>query len=396
MTLLARLGLAALGVLAALLVLELGLRLLYPHVPIIERHAGLGTRGRPNLDVRKAFGGHERVVRVATNADGLRGPGLPSAKAPGTRRLLALGDSFTFGAAVEQEEAWPWRLQELLNRSCPGRRYEVVNAGMSGYGTGQARLLYSSLEQRLRPDVAILGLSVVNDLLDDLCIEEASSRPKTTAPCFTLEDDRLSLTPPAAPAPTPSAGWRPRPRVIDFMLGQAKRLTVWHPGLLTLVGRTGYRPALPYMPATVASWYDPQYSEPGWRLTRHLLRDLRDHLAARDVPFVVLVIPASLQVDFGLQAALRLLGEGQPAVRAFFDEPTRPQRLVGEFCREAGLECVDPLPALLEAERAGTRTYYAMDQHWMPAAHALAAEAVARRLRDRGLAPPMHTAGPGG
>lgn len=393
MTLLARLGLAALGVLAALLLLELGLRLLYPHVPIIERHAGLGTRGRPNLDVRKAFGGHERVVRVATNADGLRGPGLPAAKAPGTTRLLALGDSFTFGDAVELEEAWPWRLQELLNQGVAGRRYEVVNAGVSGYGTGQMRLLYASLEERLRPDVAVLGLTVVNDLLDNLCIEEASYRPRTAAPCFTLEGGRLHLTPPAPPAPAPPAAWRPHLRVIDFMLKQAKRLTVWHPGLLQLASRIGYRPELPYMPATVASWYDPRYSEPGWRLTRRLLLELHDDLAARDVTFIVIVIPAALQVDPGLQAALRLLGDGQPAVRAFFDEPTKPQRLVLALCREAGLECVDPLPALLAAERAGTRTYYAMDSHWTPAAHALAAEAVARRLRDRGLAPPLHAAG---
>ena len=34
--------------------------MLYPDVPIIRRDERLGSLARPNLDVRKTFGGHER------------------------------------------------------------------------------------------------------------------------------------------------------------------------------------------------------------------------------------------------------------------------------------------------------------------------------------------------
>ena len=396
MTWLHRFGLAALGLGLALLSLELGLRLLYPDVRIIDRHDRLGSLGRPNLDVRKTFGGHERVVRITTNAFGLRGLSMPDGRAPGVGRVLALGDSFTFGAAVEAEEAWPARLEGFLNRGRAGRRWEVVNAGIPGHGTGQQLLLYRMLEDRLRPDVVVLGLTVVNDLLDNLCIEEAIYAPKSTVPCFTLEGDDLRVTGPASAATVPRAQaspWLPRLRVADFFTAQARRLTVGNPKLLELAGWSGMTVDLPYVPATVASWYDPRYVEPGWRLTQRIVLELRAELDARGVRLVLLVIPAALQADVGLQAALRILGHRHTPVQAFLADPARPQRLVAEFCRAIALECLDALPGVLELERRGARTYYAIDNHWTPVGHAMAAELIARRLGERALADPVRTVG---
>lgn len=376
--------LAAVGLGLAFLSLEVGLRVLYPDVVIVGRDERLGSLARPNLDVRKTFGGHERVVRVTTNGFGLRGPELPQGRTPGLRRVLALGDSFTFGAAVEAAEAWPAQLEARLNRSGSASRWQVVNAGIPGHGTGQELLLSRMLEDRLQPDAVVLGLTVVNDLLDNLCVEEASYAPKPDVPCFTLAGERLQLRPPTPVTEAPPR--RLRLRAVDFVAGQARRLTVWNPKILSWAEASGMSMDLPYVPATVASWYDPRYAEPGWRLTERLLLELREHLFARRVPLVILIVPAALQVDGGLQSALRTLGHRHAAVQAFLDDPARPQRLITEFCRGAALECVDALPAVRDLDRRGTRTYYAIDNHWTPAAHAAAADLVARRLADRALA----------
>jgi lysophospholipase L1-like esterase len=297
---------------------------------------------------------------------------------------MALGDSFTFGAAVEAGEAWPAQLQSRLNHGGSASRWQVVNAGIPGHGTGQELLLFQMLEDRLQPDVVVLALTVVNDLLDNLCVEEASYAPKANAPCFTLSGERLQLTPPAPAVEAPPR--RSHLRALDFVVGQARRLTVWNPKILTWAEASGVSMDLPYVPATVASWYDPRYAEPGWRLTQRLVLELRERLVARRVPLVVLIVPAALQVDAGLQSALRTLGHRHAAVQAFLDDPGKPQRLVTEFCRGAALECVDALPAVRDLERRGTRTYYAIDNHWTPAAHAAAADLVARRFADRALA----------
>ncbi len=69
-----------------------------------------------------------RSFLVNTNARRLRGEAFSDTPAVGTTRILAIGDSVTFGWGVSQEEAWPARLQQALRAR--GRSVEVLNAGV--------------------------------------------------------------------------------------------------------------------------------------------------------------------------------------------------------------------------------------------------------------------------
>lgn len=390
--------LASVGSALALVLVEITLRATYPEMAIFTRHERLGLVNLPNLDGRLTFGGHERVVRITTNSIGLRASEIPMTKARGVRRVVALGDSFTFGNSVEQDEAWPQELEKRLNERQGTVRYEVINAGVSTYGTGQELLLYQMLAGRLQADLVVLGFDVVNDLLDNLCIEEADFRPKSTIPCFTMGGDGLAVRWPRKPQNQSPASPRSRLlrlRAAEFFVVQLKRLTVWNPGIVGLLQRVGVPVKLPHVPGTVASWYDARFSESGWTLTRQLFLKLRSVLESRGVPLLVLIIPSSLQVDRGRQEAVRLLGRDQRPIQDFFSDPTRPQRLLHEFCAEAKLECVDPLPALLEAQARGESLYYPVDGHWTPIAHRIAAGLVAQRLRTSTLWQATHTVGHG-
>ena len=378
----------------AFFAVDLGLRILYPQVPIITMHPRLGTSLRTNLSVRKAFGGHERVVTVTTNAIGLRGSEVPGAKPRGVRRILALGDSFTFGDGVQLDETWPRQLEQRLNAAGP--EYEVVNAGVGGYGTAHELLLSGTLVPSVQPDLVVLGFSVVNDVLDNLCVDEASYGPRSHAPCFTLDGDRLALTEPGPSTGRPSGSWTaPGARAAQFFRDELRRVAFWNPHVLDVARRLGLRLELPYTPATITSWYDDRYAGRGWALTRRLLVEIRDRLAERDLPLVVLIIPASVQVedaDGAKKTILRSLGGDKRPIRGFLDDPTRPQRLLAGLCAEARLECVDPLSSLLDAERRGHRAYYPLDQHWTPLGHGIGAEAIATRLRQLGWAEPAVSA----
>src|SRR5437762_1543338 len=184
------------GCLFAFVAIEIALHVAFPRMRLLVRHERLGSLPRPNMKGRTTFGGHERIVHIVTNSLGLRGPEI-GPKPAGVRRVLALGDSFTFGHAVEAAEAWPAVLEGLLNAR-GGPRYEVVNAGVGGYGTGQELLLYEELESRVQPDLVVLGFAVVNDVLDNLCIY--AEHVKADSPCFHQEGSRLTLTPPRPPA----------------------------------------------------------------------------------------------------------------------------------------------------------------------------------------------------
>lgn len=386
-----------LGGLLGLLVVEVLLRVAYPgHFSALMEHPELGQVVRPNHGGWKTYGVHERVVHIQTNSMGLRSAEIPATRVPGVRRVLALGDSFTFGDAVEQEEAWPHELEKRLNEGQSTYRYEVINAGVSGYGTGQQLLLYRRLEGRLYPDLVMVGFSVVNDLLDNLCVDEGSYRPRADAPCFTMENGELTVRRPQLSGDQrdrPPRSWWGHSRAAAFFVGQAKQVMIWNPGVLDLLQHVGALVELPYVPATVVSWYDMQFTEPGWALTRQLLLEFRRTLGNRGVPMVILIIPSSLQVEEGKGEILRLLGQHDKRVQAYLQDPVRPQRLMREFCAEVGLECVDVLPTLLEAQARGERPYYPVDQHWTPIGHRIAALLVAQRLRDLGLVRRTHTAG---
>lgn len=102
--------------------------------------------------------------RVITNSQGLRSEkefALP--KPAGKFRILAIGDSLTFGPYVNQQDTYPNRLgQDLVNADINA---EVINAGISGY-TLEDELSY--LQEKgihLQPDLVILQV-FQNDVSD--------------------------------------------------------------------------------------------------------------------------------------------------------------------------------------------------------------------------------------
>src|SRR5204863_1476949 len=85
----------------------------------------------------------ELAYEVHINALGLRGPEIERTPPVGRTRILALGDSMTFGYHLEEDETWPARLEALLRGA--GRDVEVVNGGVGGWSIDSETLF---LEER--------------------------------------------------------------------------------------------------------------------------------------------------------------------------------------------------------------------------------------------------------
>lgn len=100
---------------------------------------------------------------VSVNSHGMRAPEFAVPKPAGRIRIICFGDSYTYGYGVGQEETYPAQLGRLLEARFPGR-YEVLNAGVNGYGTFQE--LYA-LKRALRyqPDVVIVSSTYNDDVL---------------------------------------------------------------------------------------------------------------------------------------------------------------------------------------------------------------------------------------
>ncbi len=97
------------------------------------------------------------------NALGCRGPDYAIPKGPETVRILLLGDSYTLGAGVRESDTFGSKLEQLLNKSASSsKHYELINCGVSGYGTREERLLYETRVKKYQPDIVLLSI-VTND-----------------------------------------------------------------------------------------------------------------------------------------------------------------------------------------------------------------------------------------
>jgi len=74
-------------------------------------------------------------------------------------RIITLGDSYTFGLFVEDNENWPKQLEQILYQACKKYNYEVINLGMEGYDIEYTLERYKTRGQKYNPDL-ILWLHV--------------------------------------------------------------------------------------------------------------------------------------------------------------------------------------------------------------------------------------------
>ncbi len=94
---------------------------------------------------------------LRTGRLGYNTPDVDRRKAPGTFRVVALGDSSTFGWGVDPEETYPRRLEALLRERHPGMKVEVINLGVCGYSSFQGRILLERDALAFQPDVVTIS-----------------------------------------------------------------------------------------------------------------------------------------------------------------------------------------------------------------------------------------------
>jgi lysophospholipase L1-like esterase len=116
-------------------------------------------------------------IPVSINSKGLRGAEIDYSKPEGVVRILNLGDSVAMGWGVRVEDTYGQRLEALLNEGVePGRRYEVVNAGVPGWNLENSLAYLQAEGERYQPDVVLLDITLVNDIFGSSALEEAGRR----------------------------------------------------------------------------------------------------------------------------------------------------------------------------------------------------------------------------
>lgn len=104
----------------------------------------------------------KRPAITRYNADGLNDTKNYSVKKDkGVYRIVALGDSYTFGAYVDTDKNWTEVLENMLNekRICKNiDKFEVINLGVGGYDMEYEVERYRRLGQKYDPDLIVWTL----------------------------------------------------------------------------------------------------------------------------------------------------------------------------------------------------------------------------------------------
>lgn len=88
-------------------------------------------------------------------------------KAPGTFRIVTLGDSWTYGLYVDTRDNWTERLEDMLNSNlnCKNiKKFEVINLGVQGYDLQYSVERFKLRGEKYNPDL-VLWLLKGDDLV---------------------------------------------------------------------------------------------------------------------------------------------------------------------------------------------------------------------------------------
>ena len=162
----------------ALVLAEMALRVVGFSAPIWHQpDPELGWKLRPGI---AAWFTKEGRAFVRTNAQGARDRDHALHKPEDVYRIAVLGDSYSEAMQVERDKAY-WALLPARLESCgfePGKRIEVMNFGVSGYGTAQQYVMLVSSAIRYAPDLVLLQFTNGNDVKDNsFALADDKARP---------------------------------------------------------------------------------------------------------------------------------------------------------------------------------------------------------------------------
>ncbi|MBI4880659.1 MAG: SGNH/GDSL hydrolase family protein [Planctomycetes bacterium] len=280
------------------------------------------------------------VVTMNTNRHGFRGRAFAEEKPEGTFRIACVGDSYTFGMGVGDDETWPARLQALVDLRAGAGRCEVWNCGVPAYDTPQELAFLTKTVLPFRPDLVLLCY-YLNDA-------------KTTEEIYRSDN--------------------PLERLLE-MLSQPRRegfrAFVRRHSVLAdvLAEQLFFRLAMDRYAFSYLEVYRADLE--GWREAKQALVRMRDLLREQGIRFGVITYPLLIRREGAL-------------------ESSAADAIVHEFLRQESIAAFDLAPSFHDRDVDALRVH-PYDPHPNAAAHQIAAEAVAgfvERVFPEALASP--------
>lgn len=324
-----------------------------------------------------------------TNSLGFYDVDHDTAHPKSVRRILFIGDSFTVGGAVLLKETFVKRVEEAL--SSLGGRWECLNMGVSGYGTGQELQLYEKIGRQFDPDIVIVSFCVDNDIADN---HPQLSEPR---PYFILKNGSLVFQPIDVSIIQKSVEKHSKIQQSFFKscLHQSYLWTLKRAVAVQIRAKMRESPAITRIMRGLGFWKEKQVSrewghfiiklppeerrvwDEAHEVTVRTIRLFNDKVRKDGHQLLLVLVPSQLQV---YEDSLRMfqsfyINFGADAVDLNKTSAFLKTSLAGD-----SIPIIDPLPAF-RAHSSPDRLYYKHDFHLTPAGHKELARAITAYLQ---------------
>jgi hypothetical protein len=350
----------------------------------------------------------ESDVRI--NSDGLRDREHTKAKPSDTVRIAVLGDSFSEAMHVPMEQTF-WSQLERKLQECnafPGKKVEVINFGVSGYGTAQELMTLRQKVWDYSPDIVMLAFATYNDIYDNSralskteevpyffyrngeLVYDASFRDSRT---YRQRNSKLSRF---------GRWFHDHLRIVQllhYVQFTAKlRLTDWRNRRRAQApAQRQTNTAAPKAPPTADDigidnmiYLEPQDEkwQEAWRVTEGLILKMRDEVNQRGARFVLVTLSNAIQVY--PDQVVRQNFMNHIGVSTMFYPNLRLQVLAGREHIDF-LDLAQPMQAYADKNKVFLHGFGSDigNGHWNADGHRLAADLMAQKLcRNAAVGPP--------
>lgn len=284
-------------------------------------------------------------VNVAANADSSGARVVPAVPAEAPLRLLVIGDSQTFGHGLSDQDSWPNRLQEELNRR--DRKVKVSNLAVPAINIDQYLARVRLLAPTLSPsDTVLIGMSW-NDLITPPSDEDSNR----------LVAGHLV----AAKVADSDANIKTRVRIYDFTGIMVPRFQSLKTFLDTMSQNSALIATL--YPRAKAIYYRLRNHSPVGELVKAgvpeanflMMRQISELIAPSGARLVVALLPERIFFEDGAFAVYSVGGR---------DFPTQDYQaaLALPLCQASGITCLNAFPLLHDHHREGV--VFPVDGHF--------------------------------
>jgi len=286
------------GLMLGLLTAEISLRVLgygFGASPAYRPDDHVGVRLVPN---HQGWQSNEGRAYLRINSQGLRDVEHTFEKPDRTYRIVILGDSYSEAAHVEFEETF-WSVMANNLKDCLPPEYdrvEVINFGVSGYGTAQELETLRRWAWDYEPDMVLLAFLAGNDIRNN----SVELEPDQQRPFYVLEEGKLELDDSFRSDPA----WL---RHKESSWIHLKNTLIHNVRLCALIYHLRhYRETADHIESAHAvdagltgEIYTPPANEEwerAWDVTERLVAQMNQEVSAKEIPFLVMAITIGVEV----------------------------------------------------------------------------------------------------